>query len=57
MRAAGITGCFQHFDPVEVLLDDGYPGLSRDYPGRALTPPRKRPGALSLRQLEVAGQS
>nr|BAE46927.1 transposase [Streptomyces sp. TP-A0584] len=47
VRAAGITGCFQHFDLVEVLLDDGYLGLSRDHPGQALTPPRKpRPGAL-----------
>lgn len=32
---------------VEVLLDDGHLGLSRDHPGQALTPPRKpRPGAL-----------
>ncbi|MFI2207135.1 transposase family protein [Streptomyces sp. NPDC020192] len=47
VRAAGITGCFQHFDPVEVLLDDGYLSLSRDHPGRALTPSRKpRSGAL-----------
>lgn len=46
-RAAGITSCFHHFDLVEVLLDDGYLGLSRDHPGQALTPPRKpRPGAL-----------
>jgi hypothetical protein len=46
-RVAGITGCFQHFDLVEVLLDDGYLGLSRDHPGQAVTPPRKpRPGAL-----------
>ncbi|MGW0772030.1 hypothetical protein ACWD3E_43175, partial [Streptomyces sp. NPDC002676] len=46
-RAAGITGCFHHFELVEVLLDDGYLGLSSDHPGQALTPPRKpRPGAL-----------
>ncbi|GAA5022909.1 hypothetical protein GCM10023335_55200 [Streptomyces siamensis] len=45
-RAAGITGCFRHFDLVEILLDGGYLGLSRDHPGQALTPPRKsRPGA------------
>jgi hypothetical protein len=40
-RAAGITSSFHHFDLVEVLLDDGYLGLSRDHPGQALTPPRK----------------
>lgn len=46
-RTAGITGCFHHFGLVEVLLDDGYLGLSRDHPGQAITPPRKpRPGAL-----------
>ncbi|MFD7275514.1 transposase family protein [Streptomyces sp. NPDC059862] len=46
-RTAGITGCFNYFDQVEILLDDGYLGLSRDHPGQALTPPRKpRPGAL-----------
>lgn len=46
-RAAGIAGCFHHFDRVEVMLDDGYLGLSRDHPGQAVTPPRKpRPGAL-----------
>ncbi|TXJ76701.1 IS5/IS1182 family transposase [Streptomyces lavendulae] len=46
-RAAGISGCFRHFDLVEVLLDDGYLGLGRDHPGQAITPPRKpRPGAL-----------
>ncbi|GAA2281960.1 hypothetical protein GCM10010368_60190 [Streptomyces roseiscleroticus] len=46
-RAAGVTGCFDHFDQVEVLLDDGYLGLGREHPGQAVTPPRKpRPGAL-----------
>lgn len=36
-----------HFPDVEVLLDDGYLGLSRDHRGQAITPPRKpRPGAL-----------
>ncbi|GHA65874.1 hypothetical protein GCM10010372_77000 [Streptomyces tauricus] len=46
-RAAGIAGCLRHFDLVEILLDDGYLGLSRDHPGQAVTPPRKpRPGAL-----------
>lgn len=45
-RAAGITACFGRFDLVEVLLDDGCLGLSRDHPGQALTPLRKpRPGA------------
>ncbi|MFI1106338.1 transposase family protein [Streptomyces melanogenes] len=47
-RAAGISGCFDHFGLVQVFLDDGYLGLSRDYPGLALTPPRKlRPGAIA----------
>ncbi|MEU7152858.1 transposase family protein [Streptomyces sp. NPDC045456] len=46
-RAAGATGCFDHFDQVEALLDDGYLGLGRDHPGQAVTPPRKPcPGAL-----------
>ncbi|GAA0491334.1 hypothetical protein GCM10010361_65730 [Streptomyces olivaceiscleroticus] len=49
-RAAGVTGCFEHFDVVEVLLDDGYLGLGRDRPGQAITPPRRpRPGALPSR--------
>lgn len=49
-RAAGITGCFRDVDLVEILLDDGYLGLSRDHPGQAVTPPRKpRPGALAGR--------
>lgn len=48
--AAGITGCFRHFELVEILLDDGYLGLSRDHPGQVVTPPRKpRPGALAGR--------
>lgn len=46
-RNEGIAVCFQHFPDVEVLLDDGYLGLSRDHRGQAITPPRKpRPGAL-----------
>lgn len=46
-RNEGIAVCFQHFSDVEVLLDDGYLGLSRDHRGQAITPPRKpRPGAL-----------
>ncbi|MEV0889015.1 transposase family protein [Streptomyces microflavus] len=46
-RNEGIAACFQHFSDVEVLLDDGYLGLSRDHRGQAITPPRKpRPGAL-----------
>lgn len=46
-RNDGIIVCFRHFPDVEVLLDDGYLGLSRDHPGHAITPPRKlRPGAL-----------
>lgn len=45
-RNEGIADCFQHFSDVEVLLDDGYLGLSRDHRGQAITPPRKRrPGA------------
>ncbi|WDO11211.1 transposase family protein (plasmid) [Streptomyces murinus] len=46
-RNEGIAACFQHFPDVEVLLDDGYLGLSRDHRRQAITPPRKpRPGAL-----------
>lgn len=46
-RNEGIAICFQHFPDVEVLLDDGYLGLSRDHRGQPITPPRKpRPGAL-----------
>ncbi|MFH8393951.1 transposase family protein [Streptomyces sp. NPDC018036] len=40
-RTAGIGNCFDHFDRVQVLLDDGYLGLSRDHRGKALTPPHK----------------
>ncbi|MEL5958967.1 transposase family protein [Streptomyces sp. CLV115] len=40
-RNEGIGTCFRHFRDVEVLLDDGYPGLRRDHPGQAVTPPRK----------------
>ncbi|MCZ9352526.1 transposase [Streptomyces mutabilis] len=46
-RNEGIAVCFQHFPDVEVLLDDGNLGLSRDHRGQAITPPRKpRSGAL-----------
>lgn len=46
-RTEGIAVCFQRFPDVEVLLDDGYLGLSRDHRGQAITPPRNpRPGAL-----------
>ncbi|MGI5372683.1 transposase family protein [Streptomyces sp. CA-251387] len=46
-RNEGLVVCFQHFPDVEVLLDYGYLGLSRDHPGQAITPPRKpQPGAL-----------
>ncbi|GGR65764.1 transposase [Streptomyces aurantiogriseus] len=46
-RNEGIAVCFQYFPDVEVLLDDGYLGLSRGHRGQAITPPRKpRPGAL-----------
>ncbi|WP_433544567.1 transposase family protein (plasmid) [Streptomyces sp. CA-294286] len=38
-RTAGIGRCFDHFDLVQVLLDDGYLGLSKDHRGRALTSP------------------
>lgn len=45
-RTAGIGRCFDHFDLVQMLLDDGYLGLSKDHRGKALTQPRKlRPGA------------
>ncbi len=45
-RNEGIAVCFQHFPDVEVLLDDGYLGLSRDRPGQDVIPPGKpRPGA------------
>lgn len=45
-RTAGTGRCFDQFDQVEVLLDDGSLGLSRDHRGKALTQPRKlRPGA------------
>lgn len=37
----GVDACFRHFPLVEVLLDEGYLGLRRDHPGKALTPPRK----------------
>lgn len=47
-RTAGISRCFDHFNRVQVLLDDGYLGLGRDHPGQALSPPRKlRPGAIA----------
>lgn len=46
-RNEGIGICFQYFPDVEVLLDDGYLGLSHDHRGQAITPPRKpRPGSL-----------
>lgn len=46
-RNEGIAVCFQHFPEVQVLLDDGYLGLSHDHRGQAITPPRNpRPGAL-----------
>lgn len=46
VRNEGTAECFQHLPDIEALLDDGYPGLSRDHPGQAITPPRKpRPGA------------
>ncbi|WTD30655.1 transposase family protein (plasmid) [Streptomyces anulatus] len=49
-RNEGIAVCFQHFSDAEVLLDDGYLGLSRDHRGQAIRPPRKpRPGALPSR--------
>ncbi len=46
-RNEGIAVCFQHFPDVEVLLNDGCLGLSRDHRGQAITPPRKpHPGTL-----------
>ncbi|GAA2641010.1 hypothetical protein GCM10009863_67780 [Streptomyces axinellae] len=47
VRNEGIAVCFQHFPDVEVLLDGGHLGLSRDHREQAITPPGKpRPGAL-----------
>ncbi|GAB7187431.1 DDE superfamily endonuclease [Kitasatospora sp. Ki12] len=37
----GIDELFSQFPKVQVLLDDGYLGLRRDHPGKAVTPPRK----------------
>lgn len=46
VRLAVIGRCFPTFDRVQVLLDDGYLGLSRDHRVKALTQPHKlRPGA------------
>lgn len=36
-----IDSCSRYFPEVGVLFDDGYLGLRRDYPGKAITPPRK----------------
>ncbi|MFE5550201.1 transposase family protein [Streptomyces sp. NPDC056534] len=52
-RNEGIAGCFQHFPEAEVLLDDGYPGLRRDHPGQAITPPRK-PNKTALPHVHAA---
>ncbi|MFD6952627.1 MULTISPECIES: transposase [unclassified Nocardiopsis] len=41
VRTEGIDSCFRYFPQVEALLDDGYLGLRRDHPGKAITPPRK----------------
>ncbi|WP_234326531.1 transposase [Streptomyces sp. NRRL S-495] len=41
IRGEGIDDLFRQFPKVQVLLDDGYLGLRRDHPGKALTPPRK----------------
>ncbi|MFJ6382654.1 transposase family protein [Kitasatospora sp. NPDC092039] len=41
IRGEGIDDLFHQFPKVEVLLDDGYLGLRRDHPGKAITPPRK----------------
>lgn len=40
-RNEGIAVCFRYFPDVEVLLDDGYLGLSRDHPGQAVASLRK----------------
>ncbi|MFH9016384.1 hypothetical protein ACH4C6_34075 [Streptomyces sp. NPDC017943] len=39
-RNEGIAVCFRHFPDVEVFLDDGYLGLSRDHRGQAIPPDR-----------------
>ncbi|WP_190160985.1 transposase family protein [Streptomyces litmocidini] len=49
----GIGTCFQHFPDVEVLLDDGCPGLRRDHPGQAVTPPGK-PNKIALPHVHAA---
>ncbi|MFF9847666.1 transposase family protein [Streptomyces litmocidini] len=49
----GIGICLRHFPDVEVLLDDGCPGLRRDHPGQAVTPPRK-PNKIALPQVHAA---
>lgn len=36
-----IDSCSRCFPEVGVLFDDGYLGLRRDYPGKAIIPPRK----------------
>lgn len=41
IRGEGIDDLFRQFPAVEVLLDDGYLGLRRDHPDKAITPPRK----------------
>jgi hypothetical protein len=40
-RIKGIAVCCQRFPDVEVLLGDGYLGLSRGHRGQAITLPRK----------------
>lgn len=52
-RNEGIAVCFQHFPGVEVLLDDGYLGLRRDHPGKAITPLRK-PNKIAFSQVHAA---
>ncbi|MFE1268744.1 transposase family protein [Streptomyces sp. NPDC058758] len=52
-RNEGIGLCFQHFPDVKVLLDDGYLGLRRDHPGKAITPPRK-PNKIALPHVHAA---
>lgn len=40
-RTEDIDSRSRYFPEVEVLLDDGYLGLRRDHPGKAIAPPRK----------------
>ncbi|WP_433257826.1 transposase family protein [Streptosporangium sp. CA-135522] len=52
-RSEGIDDLFSLFPDVRVLLDEGYPGLRRDHPRQAVTPPRK-PGKIAAPEVHAA---